>query len=716
MQTGLPLKERLRIGGLFVMKTLGSTADFDSAPTETFTGLEWRLLGGVRSGVVVTDASHPDRPILFCNEAFCEMTGYRAEELIGRNCRFLCEGPSEERQVNDTAFAQLRRAIREKRSCRVRLRNYRRNGEAYWLDMCVSPVLRSDGSISHFIGLHEDVTAEVEAERKAQPSDATMEGRPAQRLKELGELNNDLREYITEALQANRELNEAREQFRSIFDNAVEGMYQSSPAGWYLRVNPALARMYGYTSPKEMLTCISNIEQQVYVDAEAQQGFARLIREQGEVRGFEYRVRRKDGSIIWISEHARAVRDSKGGVRYYEGSIQDISARKRAEEENEKLAAQLQQRQKMEAIGTLAGGIAHDFNNMLGAILGYTNLSLSCAVDARQREYLAEVPRGTQRATDLVKQILAFSRQSLPEKRPVSVSGILTEVTKLLRASLPSTVEIVLEIDRRRETEVLGDPVQFHQVFMNLATNAAYAMRGRCGSLTFGLRHVTVRDGTSDTFAGGDYIEASVSDTGVGIQPEIVRRIFEPFFTTKPVGEGTGMGLSVVDGIVRAHGGDITVTSTPGTGTTFRVLLPRHRPEAVRGQDLAPQTISGSERVMVVDDEEALAAMWKEMLTQLGYQVVSFTKSSEALRYLETNPDAVDLLITDQTMPKLTGLDLVEKARVHKANLPVVLCSGYGDQELLARARRAKVRFAPKPVSLRELSAAMRTVLNPAVN
>jgi len=182
------------------------------------------------------------------------------------------------------------------------------------------------------------------------------------------------------------------------------------------------------------------------------------------------------------------------------------------------------------------------------------------------------------------------------------------------------------------------------------------------------------------------------------------------------VGEGTGMGLSVVDGIVRSHGGDISVTSRLGQGTTCRVLLPAHRRDGARSNEAVPQMLSGSERVLVVDDEEALASMLQEMLTQLGYQVMSFTKSNEALDYIQANPDAVDLLITDQTMPKLTGLDLVEKARACKANLPVVLCSGYGDQELVQRARRAKVRFAPKPVSLRELSAAMRTVLNPIAN
>jgi two-component system cell cycle sensor histidine kinase/response regulator CckA len=675
-----------------------------------------RALSGLSSGVVVTDATHPDRLILYCNDAFCEMTGYTAEELLGRNCRFLRQGPPEEAGVNDAAFVELRRAMREKRSCRLRIRNYRKSGEGFWVDLSVSPVLRPDGSVSHYIGLQEDKTAEIAAEQLRARDNTLLEQRVIERTRELAELNNELNDRITEALHANRELNEAREQFRSIFDNAVEGMYQSSPAGWYLRVNPALARMYGYTSPKEMLSAIGNIEEQIYVDAQEHARFAQIMREQGEVRGLEYRVKRKDGSVIWISEYARAVRNENGALKYYEGCIQDISARKRAEMENASLAAQLQQRQKMEAIGTLAGGIAHDFNNMLGAILGFTNLSLDRSTDPRQREFLSQVLKASQRAADLVKQILAFSRQSQPEKRPVSIGAILSEVTKLLRASLPTTVDISLEMDALRGDEVLGDVVQFHQVFMNLATNAAYAMRDKCGALTFRLKHVTMPAGVSSTLAPGEYIEVGVSDTGTGIAPEILDRIFEPFFTTKPVGEGTGMGLSVVHGILRNHGGDILVTSQAGQGTTFRVLLPEHKRETVSNQESAPMPQRGSENVIIVDDEEALTMMLEEMLSALGYKVVAFNKSSDALQYIQSNSHAVDLLITDQTMPKLTGLDLVEKARECKANLPVVLCSGYGDQELISRARRAQVRFAPKPVSMRELSSMIRTSLGAAAN
>jgi len=675
-----------------------------------------RALSGLRNAVVITDAIHPERPVLFCNEAFCELTGFSAHEIIGRNCRFLRNEPAGETGINDLAFAQLRQAIREKRPCRIRVRNYRKDGTPIWTDMSVSPVLGADGFISHFIGVQVERAMEGMAGPLSQRDDALLEERVAERTHELAAMNNELRDRLTEVLHANHELNEAREQFRSIFANAVEGMYQSSPEGWYIRVNPALARMYGYSSPRDMLSSISSISEQIYVDASAQETFARLIHEQGEVRGLEYRVRRKDGVIIWISEHARAVCDAGGRLKYYEGSIQDITARKQAETDNASLEAQLLQAQKMEAIGTLAGGIAHDFNNMLSAILGYAHLAQGCAVEPRQREYLSHVLQASQRASDLVKQILAFSRRSLPEKRTVNLGLILREVTKLLRASVPSTVEIALEVDNADGAEVLGDPVQFHQVFMNLATNAAYAMRDRCGSLTFRLKRVVVAAGAHPGLPCGHYLEVCVADTGTGIPPEVMCRIFEPFFTTKPVGEGTGMGLSVVHGIVRSHGGDITVTSTPGQGTTFRVLLPAHQSQDVRDHVPAAPPFPGSERVILVDDEASLVEMMAEMLGSLGYKVVSFTRAGDALQYIQSRPQAVDLLITDQTMPKLTGLELIAQVRECRADLPVVLCSGYGDSDLVTRAHQARVCFAPKPISLRELSATMRTVLSVAAN
>jgi PAS domain S-box-containing protein len=366
--------------------------------------------------------------------------------------------------------------------------------------------------------------------------------------------------------------------YRGFFEHAVEGAYQSTPSGHYLSVNPALARMYGYASPAEMLSTIGNIAQDVYADADMRRRFQELIERDGEVRDLEYQVRRRDGVTLWICENARVARNSRGEVLYYEGTIQDITRRKQAEAEAARFEHQLFQAKKMEAIGTLASGISHDFNNILVAIIGFTELSIrNLPPESLVVELLNDSLAASLRAKELVNQILTFSRQSAPKRHPIRVGAIILEVLTLLSVSLPANVRARADL-ASAEDGAVADGAQLHQVLVNLGTNAIHAMREKGGELVVRLEQVAVGAAGVPAIGQlqpGSHLRLSVIDTGHGIPPEALDHLFEPFFTTKPAGEGTGLGLAVVHGIVRAHGGEILVESAVGAGTTFTVYLPQ---------------------------------------------------------------------------------------------------------------------------------------------
>jgi two-component system cell cycle sensor histidine kinase/response regulator CckA len=400
--------------------------------------------------------------------------------------------------------------------------------------------------------------------------------RVAARTAALRKTNEQLYNEILERKKAERALRATERKYRGFFDHSVEGAYQSTAEGQYLSVNPALARLYGYASVAEMMAAVGNIARDIYVDAGMRQRFREMIERDGEVRNLEYQVRQRSGEVIWISESARVARNRRGQVVYYEGTIRNITPRKRAEAEAARLEQQLLQLQKMEAIGTLASGIAHDFNNILGGIMGYVELAQDdLPRGSAAGSHLHEVMGALHRAKQVVRQILTFSRQSPPQRQRIRLGTIVAEVVHLLQATLPSTIAIRQEIASDQD-ETIADPAQIHQVLLNLGTNASHAMAAKGGTLVVRLESVILGDpGPAPVLvlASGRYLKLSVRDTGHGIRPEILQRIFEPFFTTKPVGEGTGLGLSVVHGIVKGHGGDIHVESSPA-GTVFHVYLP----------------------------------------------------------------------------------------------------------------------------------------------
>jgi nitrogen-specific signal transduction histidine kinase/ActR/RegA family two-component response regulator len=393
----------------------------------------------------------------------------------------------------------------------------------------------------------------------------------------------------------------------------------------------------------------------------------------------------------------------------------DITEQTRAEAERVKLEERLRQAEKMQAIGTLAGGIAHDFNNILGAILGYGDLAQQKAGESGAlREQLDQVMQAGNRGKRLVEHILAFSRSGVGERIPVHVQSVVEETLDLLAASLPPTIRLEKML-RGADAAVVGDATQLHQVTMNLCTNAVQAMP-KGGVLTVTLERMDIeaaRELAHGTLAPGPYIQLQVTDTGSGIPPAVLERIFDPFFTTKRVGEGTGLGLSLVHGIVADFGGAVDVDTREGAGTTFTVWLPASGEAPARVVDVAGVLPHGNgEAVMIVDDERPLVSIAEEMLAGLGYEPVGFSSSVDALAAFRAEPERYDLVLTDETMPDMTGTDLAREIRRLRADIPIVLMSGYSGPQLTERAQSAGVSdILRKPLVSRDIAEALARVI-----
>ncbi|MFH1153664.1 MAG: response regulator [Pseudomonadota bacterium] len=386
-----------------------------------------------------------------------------------------------------------------------------------------------------------------------------------------------------------------------------------------------------------------------------------------------------------------------------------------AEKQRKKLEAQLVQSRKMEAIGTLAGGIAHDFNNILSAILGYAELvKEDLPEDTIANKNIGEVLKAALRAKDLVRRILTFSRMSEPIQTPIRLPVVVEEAVNLLKASIPSFIRI--EFNAHGPIgHIKGNPTQIHQIIINLCTNAAQAMKGQSGLISISVSGVAKTDADwsqAPPVPDGDYVELCVKDNGMGIDPKDIDKIFDPYFTTRDIGQGSGMGLAIVHGIVKNHQGFIDVESTPGKGTLFRILFPRVA--QAKGTETG-ETVClplGRECVLVVDDEKVIADLNRLRLERLNYQVTAVTDSIQALEMFKKEPNTFDLVITDQTMPEMTGIQLAKSMLAIRPDLPIILCSGYdpslNEQEIKASGIR---EFIMKPFSREKLVQAIGTVL-----
>ena len=393
---------------------------------------------------------------------------------------------------------------------------------------------------------------------------------------------------------------------------------------------------------------------------------------------------------------------------------------KKVEERTKALAQsenQLQQVMKLQAIGTLAGGIAHDFNNILFPIVGYTELTMDdIPADSQARKNLEEVLKASNRAKELVQQILTFSRQNGQERKPLKVQILIKEAIKLLRATIPSSIEINSSVDENCAS-VKGDPTQIHQVIMNLCTNAYHALQETGGKIEVSLKEADLSYEQSLERVGmkvGRHLNLTVKDNGHGMPPEVLERIFEPYYTTKEQGRGTGLGLSVIHGIIKNHGGDISVNSRPGAGSTFSVYLP-----AIDDVDLEAETVetasatNGNERILLIDDEEQIIALERRILEGLGYKVTSKTDSEEALEVFADQPDQFDLVVTDMTMPKMTGDRLARRLMDINPQIPVILCTGFNEAITEEKALAMGIdKFVMKPIVKDELANTIRTVLD----
>jgi len=382
-----------------------------------------------------------------------------------------------------------------------------------------------------------------------------------------------------------------------------------------------------------------------------------------------------------------------------------------------RLEVQLAQTQKMESIGTLAGGIAHDFNNILSSVLGYAGLAkMKLEKGDNLRDDLDGILKAGIRARDLVKQILTFSRQTDIQRSPVVMAPLIKEALKFIRASLPATIEIRQNITALTSA-VMGDPTQIHQVIMNLCTNAGHAMQAGGGVLEVRLQEVELEGLPQIQNKGlkkGRHLRLSISDTGHGIAPVIMNRIFDPFFTTKKRGEGTGMGLAVVHGIIKDMQGAISVYSELGRGTTFNIFLPVYAGEIVEGTAIPAMPRKGTGRILLVDDEEGIVASTRGILEELGYEVEATTSASEALEIFRAEASGFDLVLSDLTMPHMTGLELAEKIREIRPAIPILLCSGLGVGITEEQMSKAGIReIIKKPMIASELADAVYRSLNP---
>lgn len=425
-----------------------------------------------------------------------------------------------------------------------------------------------------------------------------------------------------------------------------------------------------------------------------------------------------------LSEIANRFNDMASEIRAREASLhamntelqQEIIERKQAEEDKKKFEVQLRQSHKMEAIGTLTGGIAHDFNNILGIIIGNTELALDNIPTWSPAHFnIEEILKAGVRAKDVVRQLLSFSRQTDQERKPIKLVPVIQDAITLLRATIPMSVDIRQNIDDISDT-ILANPTQIHQLMLNLCTNAAHAMEDTGGILEIGIKNVVLDEVSAARYpdlTAGEYVKLTISDTGPGIKPEIRDRIFDPYFTTKDVGKGTGMGLSVVHGIVKSHGGAIVIDSELERGTTFCLFFQVIEKEAVEEIETEEELPVGNESILFVDDEASMVYVGRYRLERLGYKIESMTSSVEALEAFHVNPDQFDLVITDMTMPEMTGDQLVKEILKVRPDMPTILCTGFSEKIDEDKAKEIGIRqYIEKPINRRDLAFMVRKVLD----
>jgi PAS domain S-box-containing protein len=602
--------------------------------------------------------------IVQCNRALRTLVGKTEEEIVGRHCWEVIHKASG--RIDDCPCTQVK-ASRQRETALIDYGNRR-------FEVAIDPQFDESGEITGYIHIMSD---------------------------------------ITEREKTDRAVREARQTFITILDSIDATIYVSDmDTHEILFMNRNMKDKYGDDLTGQI--CWRAFRDQEGPCSDCANN--KLIDDQGRPTDACVWEGRNEMTRRWYLNYDRAIRWIDGRLVHLQVAT-DITQLKHLEQQRQRAKAQLRQAQKMEAIGTLAGGIAHDFNNILSAILGYSELALDDALNERaSAPYIRQILKAGGRARDLVQQILTFSRQTETEAKPIQVKPIVKEALKLLRASLPSTIEIRPVIQSNAIVE--ADPIQIHQVVMNLCTNAGHAMRETGGTLTVTLTDETLDGSFTEHFpemAPGEHLKLEVRDTGPGIAPEHMNKLFDPYFTTKEKGEGTGMGLAVVQGIVQSCDGSVTVETPDDGGVSFKIHLPIIHTDEPAQTKLDVVVNGGSERILFIDDEPPLAELTKQLLERFGYQVTIRTSSIEALELFRSQPDDFDLVITDMTMPHMTGDRLALELMSVRPELPVVICTGYSEkitQELLDRWNIKALIL--KPIIRNELLISIRGILDEA--
>jgi PAS domain S-box-containing protein len=504
---------------------------------------------------------------------------------------------------------------------------------------------------------------------------------------------------------AHKEEERVRARLTTAIEEAGEGVILVEPDGTITYVNEALCRITGRERTELKGAPISILGREA-VDARVIQAIRESLSQNVPWSG-RFEIRKKEGGELWCELHVSPVKNASGSITGFVGIAGDITR-------ETELETQLRESQKLEAVGTLSGGIAHDFNNMLAVILGNAEIALDDVQDDSPiRHNLNQMLTAALRGRDLVKQILSFSRKSLQNVKPFPLAPLVKETTNLLRSTLPATTEIRLEIKTEEDT-VVADPTQIQQVLMNLATNASQSM-GEEGVMTVCLANVRFDTQNALPDPGlriGEYLVLSIKDTGKGIDESIRQRIFEPFFSTKELGQGTGLGLSVVYGIVKTYEGAITVNSVPGKGAVFRVFLPKGHVTYAEETSHETPLLAGKGRILLVDDEESIVSTGQHVLSRLGYEVHTETDPEKALQAFHQDPGRFDLVITDQAMPRMAGLTLARHLLAKRPDIPIILSTGYSAVVNEKTARESGIReILMKPLTREELATTVKRVL-----
>lgn len=657
----------LKAGGfasIIILNDLSEQKRTEAAFRKTNKFLKNILDSSSSVSIVSTDL---EQNILFWNKGAENIFGYKAEEVVDRQKIDILYHEDEKKRVDDEIRPLI---MKDKKSASFEIREVTKDGRILWMNLNLSPRFDEKGHVIGILGVGEDVSKRKRAEEA---------------------------------------LRESEERLKTILDSIKAGIVVINvDTHKIVDANPAAIQMIG-ASKEQVIGAVCH----KYI-CSAEKGACPITDLGQKVDNSERILLKANGAEVPILKTVSRILIK--GKEYLLESFIDITEKKRLE-------SQLLQAQKMEAIGTLAGGIAHDFNNILMAIIGYGEIMdlFDLAEDDPIRASLDQILNAAYRAKDLVQHILTFSHQTEQEKKPLLLSAIVKEALKFLKASLPATIEIRPNIASAL-SPILADATQMHQVLMNLCTNAAQAMGENQGVLEVTLDEVGLNQDDTSQFPHlkpGTYLKLTVSDTGDGMDAEVMARIFDPFFTTKKHGEGTGMGLSVVHGIVNSHDGAITVESEPGAGSTFRVFLPLLKQDTVKTQTeiIRPPLTKGNESILFVDDEKSIVNLGVQSLERLGYKITGKTSSKEALKIFQSQPGRFNLVITDLTMPDMTGVELAKKLLLIRPDIPIILCTGYSDKITPEKAEAMGIReFIKKPFGPRDLAESVRRVLDQKID